>query len=121
MNGNRILLDTNIILYLIDGNHSVYEYIYNKNVYISFITEIELLSYFNEYQDQIIKELLDEVTIVDINEIIKKETIILRRNNKLKLPDSIILATSKFLDTPILTADKKLKNIEDLDVILFEL
>ena len=39
---------------------------------------------------------------------IKKETIILRRNTKLKLPDCIIAATTIALNAVLLTADTEL-------------
>jgi len=46
MNGNSILLDTNTVLYLLGGKIST-DFLPEGVYYISFITELELLSYPN--------------------------------------------------------------------------
>jgi predicted nucleic acid-binding protein len=38
----------------------------------------------------------------------------------LKLPDSIIAASSIFLQIPLITADKEIKNVEGLNIIYYE-
>ena len=45
MNGDNILIDTNIALYLLNGDRVVAEILDGKNVYVSFITELELLGF----------------------------------------------------------------------------
>jgi predicted nucleic acid-binding protein len=45
MNGNSLLLDTNIILYLLNGDETLIPLLEEKNLFVSFITELELLSY----------------------------------------------------------------------------
>ena len=45
MNGNNLLIDTNIALYLFDGNKEIEDILQDKNVYFSFVNELELLSY----------------------------------------------------------------------------
>ncbi len=45
MNGDNILIDTNIALYLLNGDSVVAEILDGKNVYVSFITELELLGF----------------------------------------------------------------------------
>ena len=37
----RILIDTNIFIYLTKGDENVIEFIQNKNIFVSFITELE--------------------------------------------------------------------------------
>lgn len=44
MSGTNYLLDTNIILYLLSGDKVLAEIIGDKPPYISFITEMKLLS-----------------------------------------------------------------------------
>jgi predicted nucleic acid-binding protein len=44
MRGNSFLLDTNIILYLLDGKSELAEILDGTTVYISFISELELLT-----------------------------------------------------------------------------
>ena len=47
MNGNNILLDTNTVLYFLSGDQTVADFIQEKKLFISIITELELLSYKN--------------------------------------------------------------------------
>ncbi|MCU7693808.1 type II toxin-antitoxin system VapC family toxin [Haoranjiania flava] len=124
MNGSKLLVDTNIILYLLNGNKAIAQILEGRDIYISFITEIELLSYseFNEEEESIITGLLKSCKIVDINSQIKTATISIRKKNRLKLPDSIILATSQFLDIPFFTSDKRLKNIKgNIEILLYHI
>ena len=45
MNGNKLLIDTNIVLYLLGGDTTCAEVLEGKNIFLSFISELELLSY----------------------------------------------------------------------------
>jgi predicted nucleic acid-binding protein len=45
MSGKEILIDTNIVIYLLSGSHELQDYLQGKDLYISFITELELLGY----------------------------------------------------------------------------
>ena len=45
MSGSKYLLDTNIILYILGGDTTLANYLYQKNLYTSFISEVELLAY----------------------------------------------------------------------------
>jgi predicted nucleic acid-binding protein len=45
MNGKEILADTNILIYLLQGDNSLEEILQGTQVYISFITELELIGY----------------------------------------------------------------------------
>ena len=123
MSGNSIVVDSNIILYLLNGDYTLAEFLNEKSIYISFITELELLSFKelkNEERNQI-KKLISDSTVVDINSTIKENTLALRKKYQLKLPDSIILATSLYLGFPFITADKKLKDIEEISIIQYQL
>lgn len=42
MNGNNLLVDTNIVIYLLSGDKTIADLLDKKKIYISFITEIEL-------------------------------------------------------------------------------
>lgn len=122
MNGN-LLIDTNIFIYLTKGDQKVIDYLQDRNICISFISELELLSFkgINEDEEQIIREILSQFTIIGFNGFLKETIINLRKKYNLKLPDSIILAIAKQYDLPFLTSDKNLKNIEEVDVIIYEL
>jgi predicted nucleic acid-binding protein len=122
MNGNRFLIDTNIFLYLLSGNKTITEILDGTQPYVSFITQLELLGYQGISQKDMksIMKFLEECIIIDINDEIKKHTISISQKNKIKLPDSIIAATSIFLELPLLTADKGFSKINSLRFALYE-
>lgn len=122
MNGNNILLDTNTVLYFLSGDQTVADFIQEKKLFISIITELELLSYksLTTKEIKVITTFLKEIHIENISQKIKEESIKIRRSSNLKLPDCIIAATSISLQIPIFSADKDLKNIEGLDFIFYE-
>ena len=122
MSGNRILLDTNIVLYLLSGDETIADILNESIIFISFITELELLGYNDLSAEEFIKieGLLTDATVIDINSDIKKIVIKLRKFNKIKLPDAIIAATSHFLNIPLLTSDKEFSKLADMNILLYE-
>ena len=122
MNGIGYFLDTNIILYLLRGDKDIASLLKQKDLYVSFITEMELLSFpkLSEAEMKMIQALLADVFILEFNSEIKKKAISLRSKYKITLPDSIILASSLFLNLPIISADKAFQKIKEIDFILIE-
>jgi predicted nucleic acid-binding protein len=122
MNGNNLLLDTNIVLYLLSGEETLIPLLEEKNLYLSFITQLELLSAKYLKPDDIfkIRQFISECTVIDISQEIKDITINLRQNYTLKLPDCIIAATSIWLNMPLITADNDFKKVDTIDLIYFE-
>ena len=45
MSGNNLFIDTNIILYLLNGDQTLVNLLDKKTWYLSFITELELLGF----------------------------------------------------------------------------
>jgi predicted nucleic acid-binding protein len=123
MSGNKIFIDTNIAIYLLDGDTSLAEILNQKHLYLSlFITQLELLGYqgLTKQQEQQIEYMLENSVVIDINNKIKQEVIKLRRNYNIKLPDCIVAATAMYLDLPLITADKGFNKIEELNLMLYE-
>ena len=122
MNGDKVFIDTNIAIYLLDGDMCLAEVLNNKQLFISFVTQLELLGYsgLTAIQVKQIEYMIDNCVVVDINNAIKQEVIKLRRNYSIKLPDCIVAATSIYLDLPLVTADKEFKKIEELNLLLYE-
>lgn len=75
MNGDKLFLDTNIILYLLNGDQTLAELIHNKQLYISVITELELLGYngLQKEEENTIIEFVTECKIINLNEEIKQK------------------------------------------------
>lgn len=82
MSGSRLFVDTNILLYFLNGDQEVIEMISDKELVISFINELGLLSFpkISADSEKTIKGLLKNCTIVDITSEIKDLTIEFRRN-----------------------------------------
>ncbi|MCB0431447.1 MAG: type II toxin-antitoxin system VapC family toxin [Flavobacteriales bacterium] len=122
MNGNKLLLDTNILLYLLGGDKTLAVLLEGKSTYTSFITELELFGFgtLKAKEKLGIKKALEQCTIIDINAGIKQLTIETRQTFGLALPDCIIAATAIYLDIPLITADQGFKKIKSLDIILYE-
>ena len=122
MNGNSLLLDTNTVLYVLAGDLTLAKFLQNKSLYLSIISELELLSFkkLSKIEVSNIKAFLDEMMIINITDEIKKETIALRKNSNLKLPDCIIAATAITLNIPLISSDKQLKSINELDLVFYE-
>jgi hypothetical protein len=122
MNGNNILLDTNIVLYLLNGEDTLIPLLEEKNLFLSFITQLELLGNRNLNSDDIlkIKQFIAECTVIDITPGIKEYTINIRQKYSIKLPDCIIIATSLWLNMPLITADQDFKKIDIADLIYFK-
>jgi predicted nucleic acid-binding protein len=123
MNGISVFADTNPLVYLLDGKSEVAEFLDGKQVWISFITELELFGKrgLSEQEISAINELVDNCFVSDINSHIKSLTKQLLQQYKLKIPDAIIAATALYLDLPLLTADSGFRKIHELKLILLEI
>jgi predicted nucleic acid-binding protein len=123
MNGTNILLDTNIVLYLLNGEETLIPLLDEKNLFLSFITQLELLGnrHINTGDILKIKQFISECTVIDITPAIKELVITIRQKYNVKLPDSIILATSLWLNMPLITADQDFKKIDIADLIYFQI
>ncbi len=122
MSGNSLLVDTNILIYLFKGNERAYELLYERDLWVSFITEMELLSFDGHTSGEIqtINRFLGNCKIIDINRSIKDTAINIRKTSTLKLPDAIIAATAHYLSIPLITADKGFKTIDDIISVIVD-
>lgn len=110
MNGRKILVDSNILIYLSKGLLNT-EDVFKEHdrLYISIITYMEVLGFQFKNKDEIavIKKLLGCFEIVYINSEIAEIVISLKQKKKIKLPDAIILATSQWMHCDLLTNNAK--------------
>jgi hypothetical protein len=122
MNGDKLLLDTNTVLNLLNGDETLADLLNNKDLYLSFISEIELLGYhkITSKETQLIKAFIKECFVIDVNTEIKNKTISIRSKYGIKLGDSLIAATSLYLGFPLVTSDKGFNKIKELDLILYQ-
>lgn len=116
MSGIDCILDTNALIYLLDGRPCVKPYL-SRYIGVSVISELELLSFHDITDDDVerIKDMLCDCAIVPLNEDVKRLTCALRRKYKVHLPDAIVAAASA---VPLITADKGFRRIAEIDTIL---
>jgi predicted nucleic acid-binding protein len=114
------VLDTNSIIYYLKDEQSAVKVIdkifaQNSIVYISVITELELLSFSNLTTNELnkIEEFLQIVAIVPLDSRLARMAANLRRLYKIKTVDSIIAATSLYTGSTLVT-----RNIKDFQKII---
>lgn len=123
MNGNSIVLDTNIILYLLNGDEQLSAILSGMELFVSVISEIELLGYNGIGEDDKlkIKLFLSECSIISLDNEVKELSIKIKQKFKVKTPDAIIASTAIFFNLPLITADKGFEKISDLDLMIYQL
>lgn len=122
MNGKEILADTNILIYLLQGDDTLENILQGRQLYVSFITELELIGFqaaAKEHEREI-DLLLKDCLIVPLSINIKEHYRKLRKSHKLKLADSIVAATALSLNIPLITADKQFKSVKPLQLVQYE-
>ncbi|MDI6767696.1 MAG: type II toxin-antitoxin system VapC family toxin [Bacteroidota bacterium] len=119
MNGDKIILDTNIVLYLLGGKLDP-DRLPDGKYAISFITELELLSYpkLTKSEETQIHNFLNEIEIIDITPDIKKFAIRFRKKYSLKLPDAIICGTVQSKHSKLVTQDMTLRKVKEVQILI---
>ena len=119
MSGNKYLLDTNIVLHVLGGNQQLIKFLTGVDLFVSVITEIELLAYPSLSQAGLsaINQFLGELEIIGLNNAVKNATIDIRKTSGLKLPDAIIAATAFANGYTLLTSDKAFQRVNGIMVI----
>jgi predicted nucleic acid-binding protein len=111
----RYLLDTNAIIYLVNGRLA--SPLPEGKYSISIITEIELLSFsgLSDEEEQRIRDFLHLLDRVPLSDTVRDQAIRLRRRNRMKLPDAIIAASALTQQAILLTNDQSFASIDGLD------
>jgi len=110
MSGKNWLLDTNIIIYMVKNELDLSLFTKeNDTLYISSVSYMECLGYnfSNAMEEQIITELCNSFEHILIENKIIKQTIEIRKNHKIKLPDAIIAATAIINKLPLVSHNTK--------------
>jgi len=97
MNGTNFLIDTNIIIYLTQKKLKINDFAKEgDNLCVSTITYMGALGFpfQNREEETTITMLCDTFERLFLTEDIEKQTILIRKTYKIKLPDAIIAATA---------------------------
>lgn len=117
----QIIADTNIFIYVLKNDLQLGQLLDQKTIYISYITELELLSFpkISIKEVGLIKEIINNCKIIHYSEDLKDDIIFLRRKYNLSIPDSIIAATSYSYFIPLITADKSFRRIKEIETSIY--
>ena len=99
--GKRYLLDSNTVIDYIAGLYSDkakqwLNQIIDKEIVVSVITKIEVLSFDPDKDDNysILVDFFESSTVLELSESVVNKTIQIRQKQKIKLPDSVIASTA---------------------------
>lgn len=111
------LIDTNILISLF--NQELTQPIPNGNIGYSVITSIEILSFkgLSLQEENLVRSNLKTLIEVSLDTNIAEKTIQLRRKYSLKMPDAIILASAWECEAVLITNDKQLSKISEVQVL----
>lgn len=104
------LLDSNIIIYYLKGNRSVYNFMERHQTLsaISLITYYEVLNYdFSDEETAIVREFLDGFEILPVSKNIIDQALENRNKRKIKMADNFILSTAQIFQLVIVTRNTK--------------
>jgi predicted nucleic acid-binding protein len=116
----KYLVDSNIIIYHLNGEQIATSFLkkYKDEIAISQITYVEVLSFnFTKEQENIVKELLEQFTILDIDSKVSKVAIKNRKTKKIKLPDNLIASTAMVYNLTLVTRNTKDFKSLSIDVV----
>lgn len=116
-----ILLDSNIIIYSLQPqNENLKKWLEGNSLYISAITQLEVLGYHKITHDEIIftQRYFSNCEIISIQQNIIEKAIALRQSKSMSLGDAIIAATASLYKFTLVTANTKdFKHIEKLKLV----
>lgn len=119
MNGIKYLTDTNCFIYLLDKNPIILPFV-NDLWAFSYITEIELLSkkLMTDHEEFLVRDVLQSCYKVNHSQILSELVVNLRRKYSIKIPGAFIVASAQLIEVPVITADKQISKIGEIDCIL---
>ena len=118
-----MLCDTNILIEFLKRDPAAVDIIFrlryeNQSVFISVVTATELLAYpditATEYTR--ITDFINSLTALPVTMSIAHHAALLKRRHGLALGDSLIAATALVHNLPLLTRDKELLRLKEIEV-----
>lgn len=116
-------MDTNIALYYLGGDTVLANLLDEREVFLSIITEMEMLGYpgISEAEIKQVKAFIVDCQVLDLTPAVKERAIELRRKYNLKLPDAIIAATAVEFNLPLISADNIFSRVAEMNFIHYTL
>jgi len=127
MNGKSYFLDTNAIIQLLKGNQNLIEILQEAEfIACSVISKLEYLSFPNLSENDIrlfytFAKKIEVMDLLSSNDELHQYILNMRRQKKLKLPDAIIVACSMYKKCTLITADKQILEVNEIDVLSYNI
>jgi predicted nucleic acid-binding protein len=106
MNGRKVLVDSNILIYASRGELDLAMLLESYDeCYISVITYLEIMGFdFSDPEEQIlIHEFLSFFEVAEVGMDVAEEVLLIRQIKNIKTPDAIIFSTAKVLNAELMT------------------
>lgn len=123
MSGKRFLLDTNAVVALLRGEGELPGTVEGAAwVGISIITVLEFLSFpgLSAADRDCFEDFVRRVEIVDLtasNTTLIEQTLFVRRDFTLKLPDAVVAASARVSKAALISSDRDFSRVEGLDLL----
>jgi len=115
------LIDTNVIIYSTQDKLKLHDFLnVEDSLYISSITYIEALGipFQDKREESKIIEICKKFERLFLTEEVEKQTILIRKSRKIKLPDAIIAATAIVHNLTLVTRNSDdFKNVPKLKML----
>lgn len=116
------LLDSNILIYYLEGRKEVRDFVKTKKSSPSFISVIsvtEILAKADLTKKQLVflQSFLEKFSVVNFEMRAAQEAARFKRIYKLLFPDAVLAATAYLLKLPLITRDKHFGKIRELKII----
>jgi hypothetical protein len=91
---DNVLVDTNIVIIGIGGNYQIRSLLESKTLFISIITEMELLgnNFITAREEYLIRDFISNCFLLNIDVEVKEKTIVDRDFTKLQIPNLQIVS-----------------------------
>ena len=106
----KYLLDTNIIIYYLENNQKVYDFVWKhkKVSAISIIVYYEILNYpFTEEQEVLVRKFLENFEVLELSREVVNKALQNCKEKKIKMADNFILATAQVHELQLVTNNGK--------------
>ncbi len=123
MSDDSILVDTNIVIFVFEGNSKAMRRLIGRSITVSVLTRMELYAVPGITKDRTVwvDGFLSNCEQVPLLRAVQDEAVRIRRTYRLEMVDAIIGATAVIKSVPLLTADKAMMALSrEHDVRLFE-
>ena len=117
-------MDNNVISYYFSEGFSEMGMVFiakeiDKTPNISIITQIEALSWIaaDKNKEKIVRTFVNDANVLGLTVAIVNRCVMIRRSQKIKVPDAIIAATAIIHNLTLITSDRDFDNILGLKVV----